>query len=244
MRVKQLKGLDEYSSFMYSYGLKNYAAILKRYKIIDKDMVLDAGCGPGHWSFAAALQNKKVVGIDNNDVLLKYAINYKNKNSNINDIHFYKGSVETLPFKNKQFDAVLCNSVIQYVNTDKAFSELSRVIKDGGVLIMFCNTTIGCYIRGLFESIYPINFWGILTRLKIIFYDTIFIERILGRASSKETFNSFDYFQKLGKKYGFTVEKIEDEPKRDYYRGMCKNGKYLGIKCVISVKCSKIKRDM
>lgn len=238
MKIKRPKNLDEYISLTHGYGIENYACALKKHKIMGKDLILDAGCGPGHWSFAAAMLNKKIIGIDKNPYLLKYAHKYTKINE-VNNSFFHEGYVESLPFKNKQFDVILCNSVLQYVDSEKTFSELSRVIKDEGILIMFCNTGIGCYIRGIFDALFALNFKYLLNRLKIIFYNTILTEMILGGSSKKETFSTFSSLKKIGKKYGFTGNIIDDEPKIDYYRGICKNGKYLGIRCSISIKYIK-----
>lgn len=46
-------------------------------------------------------------------------------------------SADDMPFENASFDTILCTNVLEHVaNMEKAFSEISRVIKSGGYLIM------------------------------------------------------------------------------------------------------------
>ena len=50
--------------------------------------------------------------------------------------HTVVGDAENLPFENESFDAVVMNAVLKHIpDVGKAFSEVARVLKPGGVFI-------------------------------------------------------------------------------------------------------------
>lgn len=52
-------------------------------------------------------------------------------------IHFLCAEAENLPYKNDQFDLVLCYETIEHVrNPQKAMSEMKRVLKKDGTLVL------------------------------------------------------------------------------------------------------------
>ncbi len=104
----------------------------RRYNIVmsfleSKKNILDAGCGTNK-----IIQDlKTAVGLDINKERLKWLEQFKDKKLLV------QGSVTNLPFKNNSFDTVICSEVIEHVNErKKVFSELSRVLKKKGVLII------------------------------------------------------------------------------------------------------------
>lgn len=94
---------------------------------------LDAGCGWGRNAIPLALLGAKVVGIDIYDFsrVKKRAEEYGV------EIDFEYADVRCLPFENESFDFVICEGVIHHLNEyKKAFEELCRVTKKGGILIL------------------------------------------------------------------------------------------------------------
>ena len=90
--------------------------------------ILDAGCGPG----AALVYLAKfgdVIGVDVSDEALKFA---KKRGKVV------KGDIANLPFEDETFDVVTCLDVLyhKWVNTKKAFHEIKRVLKKGGILLL------------------------------------------------------------------------------------------------------------
>jgi len=94
--------------------------------------ILDIGCGTG--SFLFRIQDKKkCVGIDLEEIALRIAKKYCPTST------FLKGSVLKLPFKNDEFDVVTLWEVIEHIpkGTEmKAFSEIFRVLKKNGLLVL------------------------------------------------------------------------------------------------------------
>jgi glycosyltransferase involved in cell wall biosynthesis len=93
------------------------------------EKVLDVGCGSSpNINFFYG----KCVGIDIHDKALEFMKDYS-------DAKFEHGSVLDIPFSDKSFDMVGCIEVIEHLTMQdcrKAVSELSRVVKDGGHIIL------------------------------------------------------------------------------------------------------------
>lgn len=86
------------------------------------DKLLDVGCGTG----LSGMLGCDITGIDPAAELLKRA-----------DIKVVKGFVEKLPFKDRQFDAVICvTAVHNFTDPKKAIEEMKRVSKKGGRIVI------------------------------------------------------------------------------------------------------------
>lgn len=92
--------------------------------------VLDLGGGTGRWSLFLQERGFDVILVDPSEEMLKIAEKKGVKK-------FLKARAEDLPFSSHSFDTVLAmGDVLSYVeNKVKAFSEIARVLKPGGLLI-------------------------------------------------------------------------------------------------------------
>lgn len=101
----------------------NMKYILDNYDKSAKSM-LDVGCGRGYWANRVAeATNLKVTGCDVLD-----HVEIKGD--------YVKGSIEKLPFKDKQFDIVFASHTIEHVrDLPKSISELKRVAKKQVILV-------------------------------------------------------------------------------------------------------------
>jgi len=103
------------------------------------DHVLDLGSGSGMDTFIAALkvgESGKVTGVDMTDEQLEKAEQLR-KESHFDNVSFVKSYIENLPFPDKSFDAVISNGVINLIpHKEKAFAEISRVLKPGGRMVI------------------------------------------------------------------------------------------------------------
>jgi len=102
---------------------------------IDKDKyILDVGCGVGVTPcYLAKKYGCKVIGIDISKSFLSKA-RERAKREHIEDrVKFKIADAQNLPFKNRIFDAVICESVNAFVkNKQKAIKEYARVTKPAG----------------------------------------------------------------------------------------------------------------
>jgi len=91
------------------------------------ESILDAGVGCGQ--VLKPLKNYQRYGVD-------IAISYLNK-AKENDIEVSMAKLEELPYRDKLFDAVISCDVLEHVfKLDQVCSQLIRVLKPGGVLIV------------------------------------------------------------------------------------------------------------
>ena len=82
-----------------------------------------------------ASEKYEIYGIDYNDKMLEITTN-KMKNTNIK-AQLSQGNVEKLPYPDNTFDTVINTMAFTgYPNEDKAMSELKRVLKNEGSLLL------------------------------------------------------------------------------------------------------------
>jgi 2-polyprenyl-6-hydroxyphenyl methylase/3-demethylubiquinone-9 3-methyltransferase len=121
-----------YNPFRVGYAKK---IIEKHIKIEPgKTHILEVGCGGGILSEEIAKMGFNTTGIDPSMSSLNSAINHA-KQENL-EIKYEIASGENLPFPSGSFDVVLCCDVLEHVQDLPAVvSEISRVLKNGGVFI-------------------------------------------------------------------------------------------------------------
>lgn len=116
--------------------MESYRAV---YKILESKVsektVLDYGCGHGMHSVSIARFGGKVTGVDLSEESLKIAKKRAEKEGLSDKIQFVAGDCEALPFTDQSFDIVFDGGTFSSLDIEKAFSEIARVLKPGGLLI-------------------------------------------------------------------------------------------------------------
>ncbi len=99
------------------------------------DHVLDLGSGAGNDCFVTRSivgETGYVTGLDMTEPMVIKARKNCEK-LKYNNVGFVQGDIEEMPFKEKQFDVVISNCVLNLVpDKSRAFSEIFRVLKSGG----------------------------------------------------------------------------------------------------------------
>ncbi|MBI2051399.1 class I SAM-dependent methyltransferase [Candidatus Roizmanbacteria bacterium] len=132
MELSEYKNIyeNEATHFFYVANHEIVLSLIKRYRGGKNLRILDAGCGTG--LLAKKLkQFGKVSAIDVHPEAIRFAKKRK-VNANL-------GSVTKLPFEEGAFDVAVCIDVLyhQRIKNDvRALSELFRVLKKGGILIV------------------------------------------------------------------------------------------------------------
>ena len=104
------------------------------------DRVLDIGCGEGRHSLGLYVDREvNAIGIDLSTEDLKIAKSrikdFTVTDTNKSSCAFGVGDIQSLPFKDNAYDAVICSEVLEHLESlDNAVSEIVRVLKPGGVL--------------------------------------------------------------------------------------------------------------
>jgi ubiquinone/menaquinone biosynthesis C-methylase UbiE len=88
--------------------------------------VLDLGCGNLRYSIIAKKAGaKKVIAID-----------IKKPKRLFEGIKFIQADAQKTPFKNNYFDVIICIGLIEYVDLNRCISEIKRLVKPGGIIII------------------------------------------------------------------------------------------------------------
>lgn len=112
--------------------------VLKRVQLSGGERVLDVGCGNG--LYYEKIQDQKLdleyVGLD----LLESMI--QNHPLKTEDGMLALGNAQDMPFEDDYFDLVMANHMLHHIgDMDKALSEIRRILKPGGLLVVATNST-------------------------------------------------------------------------------------------------------
>lgn len=116
-------------------SVEHFQRYLSIRKLVEGKSVLDAACGEGYGSNLLAELASTVVGIDIDASTIE---NAKEKYVREN-LKYMNSSIENLPFPDKSMDVVVSFETIEHVpeTVQNSFiKEISRVLKDDGILIM------------------------------------------------------------------------------------------------------------
>lgn len=98
--------------------------------------VLDAGCGPGFFSILLSRAGHHVTGVDGSDGMLRHA--RENAAEQGAAPEFIKMDCQHLDFPDDTFDLVLSRNLTHiFQDHRQAYGEWRRVLKKGGVLLIF-----------------------------------------------------------------------------------------------------------
>ena len=124
-----------------------HAGFMERYVNLG-DRVLDAGCGPGRFTALAARRDATVTALDVSERQLKLAKERVGEAKMLDKVDgFVRADICDLStFPDDHFDVVVCyGGALSYVceQRHKAASELVRVVRPGGVLLISVMSRVG-----------------------------------------------------------------------------------------------------
>ncbi|MEH7384524.1 class I SAM-dependent methyltransferase [Bacillus sp. JJ1521] len=137
-----LIGTSVYLDFLSKFGVSGAhpGGIELTKKIFENEMInkssriLDVGCGTGQTSaYLAARYGAKVTGMDINPIMIKKAKNRMAKYQL--PVEIIQGSIEKCPLEDSNYDFIISESVLSFVNKPKALKEIFRLLKHGGRFI-------------------------------------------------------------------------------------------------------------
>ncbi len=129
----------DFRDYWYNHDFLELMA--KRWELENVEMLLDVGCGQGHWTRIVSQFLRKGSNVTAVDSDPKWG----KENEQLKDIFAAKGigfqmkeaDVLNLPFEDNSFDAVTCQTVLIHIqNPLEALKEMKRVLKPNGIL--FC----------------------------------------------------------------------------------------------------------
>ena len=106
----------------------------ERWELTNVKLMLDVGCGVGHWGRLLAPHlsaDAEIIGIDQEQKWVE-----KSQDARIaRKAKYLVGNAYKLPFENNSFDMVTCQTVLMHLqNPQEAIQEFIRVLKPGGLL--------------------------------------------------------------------------------------------------------------
>ncbi|WP_223596588.1 class I SAM-dependent methyltransferase [Neobacillus bataviensis] len=135
------KSADSYvSSSIHKKG-KDLQKLLEMAALHGEEEMLDIATGGGHTANAFAPYVKKVTAVDITAEMLSAAENFIKGNGNQN-VDFFIGDAENLPFPDETFDLVTCRIAPHHFPNVKRFvNEVYRVLKPNGQFLLDDNVT-------------------------------------------------------------------------------------------------------
>ena len=138
--VRNLKNIDYWESLLndldpeYKKWFQKEADYLRK-NITKNSKVLEVGCGEGRSLRDILPVSKNLTGVDSDKKAVKDAKNHFKNNPTVKIL---LADAIKLPFKDKEFDFVLCLTTFANFGTKKykALGEMKRVLKDDGRVII------------------------------------------------------------------------------------------------------------
>ncbi len=218
MNKKQV--IDYYDNFYYKDDNvwtslpKVYPTAIELLKGIEAEKILDIGCGFGGMPIILARTGKSVTGLDISKKAVKKAVKNSPENA-----QFIVGDAERIPLK-ACFDAVICLEVMEHMeHPEMTIEEISRLLKNGGKLIISFPNYANPYIRRMAKKYagetQPIENAFTIKTIKKILGKNFRIKKVVG-VEYKETLVFYFrdipkqiYCKFLGKKYQLKNKKMD-----------------------------------
>ena len=122
---------NEYSGFFKSQRDKYFKNILSNH-FKNIPLVVDVGCGQGDFLTQAKELRINAEGIDDKDFWVTRCVK--------KGLKVKKGSIFEIPYDDNSVDGIFLQSVLEHADAVKSMKEISRVIKNEGIVAISCPT--------------------------------------------------------------------------------------------------------
>lgn len=121
--------------------------------------IADIGAGTGNYSTALANIGFNVLAVEPSEVMRNQAVEHEN-------LQWFEGIAENIPLDTSSVDGVICTlAAHHFTDLQKAFLEMSRILKKGGKAVLFISDPRQCspescwlmhYFKPIFEQSYQV----------------------------------------------------------------------------------------
>lgn len=140
--MDDLDGVEAYSAAASQAYLERIDRTFVEHAVslgVAEGHALDIGAGPGviPIMLAARVPRLRLTGVDLSEPMLQKARNAAEEAGVSDRLDFRLGDAKSLPFPERRFDLVLCNSLLHHLPAPLAlFNEISRVSKPRGAILL------------------------------------------------------------------------------------------------------------
>lgn len=185
-----------------------WQAALNETSNINVKRLLDVGCGAGQQLIPFAVDRKAFgVGVDISDECGKAGRELNSKFFPAARLAFVRTDAAYLPFESESFDLVICRIALPYMNNDKALTEMARVLKPDGMMILKIHHW-RFYLDDIRQSVQRLNPLQGIHALRVFVVGIVYHltgHQMNNRITGTETFQSRWLLLKKLKRLGLTV---------------------------------------
>ena len=174
--------------------------------------IIDSGCGFGKWLIYLNQLGYKIIGIDNNEMVISKLKKYNNS------LQVELGNILTINYPDNYFDAYISMGVVEHFENGPlmALKEAYRVLKPNG-LIFLSTPTVNIIRKVIIQPI--------LNIFNRCYYLFVKIKRFIEKPESMYKVNNYKKVRKAKKKkyyhfleYRFTVKELHSFLKKSNFR--------------------------
>jgi ubiquinone/menaquinone biosynthesis C-methylase UbiE len=151
------------------------------------DVVFDAGCGTGVNILLLHSKVKQIIGMDYSEGAIERC-RRRIQSNNIENADVREGSITRIPLPDCSVDKAVCMSVLQYMDDGEvrlAFTELARILKDDGILVLHVKNLSSLYLSALWIGKH--------------------VKSILGKPSKIGYYRTYGWYSKTLTSFGFGI---------------------------------------
>jgi len=135
---KFVQSMEKQIKTRYEPFAKKIAKTYEKYGVKENPNIIDLACGPAFllMEIQKKIPNVSLLGIDSSEKMLSHA-KLKIEQYGVQNIEFKQGMAESIPIEDNSISVVTClNSFHDFQDPKKALSEIYRILKNEGILIL------------------------------------------------------------------------------------------------------------
>jgi ubiquinone/menaquinone biosynthesis C-methylase UbiE len=179
--MSQLEMSKKYDEIGKTYSQTRIAdaritnAIIQGLNLTTPSIIVDIGAGTGNYSVELAKLGYKVLAVEPSEVMREQGKQHE-------ELRWIAGVAEALPFDECSVDGIVSTLAIHhFIDLEKSFSEMVRIIKDTGHIVLFIADPRLCK-----DDCWLVDYFGDIIRQSYQFYKPIDeIVELLRKASGQ-----------------------------------------------------------